>query len=798
MKHITLSILFTTFCIALFAQKDINGKISDTKNSPLEFANVYLFKLQDTSLVKAVFSETDGSYRFERIAKGEYLIAASMVGYEKRYSQPILIDDNDMLINSIDLQLVTSSALLKEVQVTAAKPFIEQQIDKIIVNVANSAISSGGTAMEVLEKVPGVLVVDDKIQLAGKSGVLIYIDGRPSQYTDVAQLLKDMPSSNIEKIELIHTPGAKYDAAGNAGIINIKLKKNVNLGTNGTWNVGAGYGRFYKANTGVSLNHRNGKVNAFGDMSVNSRKSWEQNLFDRTVGDQIYSQDNYQPRTWNGLWMRGGMDYYLNAKNTIGVVATTFFGQGITDQQNYTNILKDNVLQSKFNTDGDIDYQRQNYTANANYRFSDEKSGKEFSMDADYAGYKTDMTTLLNSQILTTSNLVVFEQSLRNLAPNDINIYSYKADYVHPFNKQTRLELGGKTTYATIDNNLGFERWENNEWKNDASQSNRFKYTENVNALYASLGTKWNKWELKGGLRMENTNAKGTNITINQTTPYNYTNLFPSAFLTRMIDSSISVNASYSRRITRPDYEDLNPFRYYLDPLTFKKGNERLQPQYADTYKVGVTYKNQPFINLSYSAFYNVIVDQAPDQQDSIAFIQPYNLARQDNYNIQINHPIPLGKKISGFGSLNINYDNFSSTYLGLDFQNNRWNWFYYAQITAKLPKKTSVELSGFYRYKGIFEGFMNHQPFYMINFGASHTFWKEKAKLRFTINDIFWTMRVKGNINFKNVNVDINTLRESRQARLTFTYTFGNNEIKAAKKRSTGLEEEKGRVKEN
>ncbi len=798
MKKLLLISSLLSICTGLFAQKNIAGKITDAKNTPLEFVNVFLLNAQDTSLVKAIFSETDGSYTFERVAFGTYLVGTSMVGYEKRYSQPIVVNENDMLLENIDLQMIMLPSVLKEVQVVATKPFIEQQIDKIVVNVANSAISSGGTAMEVLEKVPGVLIIDDKISLAGKNGVLIYIDNKPSQYTDVAQLLKDMPSSNIEKIELIHTPGAKYDAAGNAGIINIKLKKNLNLGTNGTLTLGGGYGRFGKANTGINLNHRNGKINAFGDLNLNHRKSWETNVFDRVVGDQIYNQDNYQPRSWNGIWTRAGMDYSIDKKSTLGFVATAFTGAGVTEQENYTNILKNNELQSKFNTDGDIDYKRKNYTANLNYRYETGDNGQEFSMDADFARYNTDMETELNSKVLTTANVVLFEQSLQNLAPNEISIFSAKADYVHPFGKNTKIETGLKTSFATIDNNLIFNKKNNGVFENDATQSNRFQYSENLSAAYASFGTKLNKWEFKGGLRVENTHAKGKNLTLNQTTPYDYINLFPSAFLNRMIDSSISVNASYSRRITRPDYEDLNPFRYYLDPLTFKKGNENLQPQYADTYKIGVTYKNQPFMSLSYSAFYNVIVDQAPDQKDSIAFIQPYNLQRQDNYSIQVNHPIPLGKKISGFGSFNVNYDDYRSAYLGGNFQNSRWTWFYYTQITAKLLKKTSVEVSGFYRHKGIFEGFMRHDPFYMVNFGASHTFWNDKAKLRFTLNDIFWTMRINGRMNYQNVDVTILSLRESRQARLTFSYTFGNSQIKAAKKRNTGLEDEKGRVKEN
>ncbi len=797
MKHLLL-LLVTLFSVSeMNAQKAINGKITDSKNQALEFANVYLCKAKDTSLVKAIFSETDGSFSFEAVAVGTYLIGTSMVGYEKRYSQPIVVDETDMLLQPIDLQMVMLSSVLKEVQIVATKPFIEQQIDKIVVNVSNSAIASGGTAMEVLEKVPGVQIIDDKISLAGKNGVLIYIDGKPSQYTDVAQLLKDMPSSNIDKIELIHTPGAKYDASGNAGIINIKLKRNLNLGTNGTLTMGVGYGRFGKASTGINLNHRNGKINAFADLNLNHRKSWEQNIFDRVVGDQIYNQDNYQPRTWNGLWTRGGMDYFIDSKSTIGFVATAFTGAGLTEQQNDTKILKDNVLQSNFNTDGDIDYKRQNYTANVNYRYNLDKTGQEFSLDADYARYNTDMSTTLNSTLFKTVDTFL-KQNLRNLAPNTILISSFKADYTHPFGKNTKLETGIKTSYATIDNNLVFDKLKNGVWENDATQSNRFQYTENLNAAYASLGSKAGFWEWKAGLRLENTNAKGNNLTLKVATPYKYTNFFPSLFLNRMIDSSIAVNASYSRRITRPDYEDLNPFRYYLDPLTFKKGNETLQPQYADTYKIGVNYKNQPFMSLSYSAFYNVIVDQAPDQQDSIAFIQPYNLQRQDNYGIQVNHPIPLGKSISGFGSFNVNYDDYRSDYLGGSFQNKRWTWFYYTQITAKLPRKTSVELSGFYRHKGIFEGFMRHDPFYMVNFGASHTFWNDKAKLKFTINDIFWTMRINGRMNYQNVDVTILSLRESRQARLSFTYNFGSNEVKTAKKRNTGLEDEKGRIKEN
>ena len=342
MKSIFIILFCLTFTLGLYAQK-ISGRVITDQQKPVEFATVTLLKETDSSMVKSVLSDDLGKYSFDNIARGKYLIAVSMVGSKKTFTQ-VNVDVGDVQVSDIKL---AGGNLLKEVSVITRKPFLEQLPDKLVVNVDGSPSAAGSTALEVLQKVPGLIVSSDKITMIGKGTPSILIDGRTSQYTDITQVLKDMSAANIDKIEVIGNPGAKYDAAGGS-VINIILKRNANLGTNGTFGLSSGMGlynrstnqvdrNFYRLSPSISLNHRKGKLNSFGSYSFLNRNQYERLVLTKVIDGLRSTQQNYTPNDANSHNVKVGFDLYADKKNTFGVIARGFFRDGMREAGNNTN-----------------------------------------------------------------------------------------------------------------------------------------------------------------------------------------------------------------------------------------------------------------------------------------------------------------------------------------------------------------------------------------------------------------------------------------------------------------------------
>jgi hypothetical protein len=336
MKIIFYSLFISFFGLgSSFAQSPQTGKVSgavlEENKKAAEFVTIMLLKAADSSLVKGAVTDVEGKYEFENVAEGKYLVAASMVGYKKLYSKTFAVNESNLQINLPVMQMEMDAKNLKEVVVVGQKPFIEQKLDKTVVNVENSIVSSGGTAMEVLEKAPGVMIdKDDRISLKGKQGVIILIDGKQTYLSaaEVSNMLRNMQSNGIEQIEIITNPSAKYDAAGNSGIINIKLKKNKNMGMNGNLTAGAGYGRLPKSNGSLNLNYRNGKFNVFGNYNYGYNERFNITELDRVVNfmdtTTYFHQYNRRTSRYSNNSYKVGVDYYMNKKNTFGFMANGF------------------------------------------------------------------------------------------------------------------------------------------------------------------------------------------------------------------------------------------------------------------------------------------------------------------------------------------------------------------------------------------------------------------------------------------------------------------------------------------
>lgn len=797
----------------------VSGLVATSAGKPLEFTTMMLLKATDSTMAKGSISDAAGKFAFENVGAGRYMVVAQQIGYRKTYSAPFVVDEAHPAIELPALAMPDESKNLSEVNVVAKKPFIEQQVDRTVVNVENSIVASGNTALEVLEKAPGVTIdrQNDQIQLKGKSGVIVYIDGKQTYLSqqEVSNLLKNTPSDNIATIEIITNPGSKYDAAGNSGIINIKMKKNKNFGTNGTFTLGTGYGWFNnlsggrddlpKFNTSLNLNHRDSKVNLFGNYSYVNRESAQSNEINRVIpfnGTKTYfEQKSYRPNHFVGHSYKAGLDYFISQKSTVGVLVNGFSNNWESDGLNNTLILDENrQVVSRPTTQTYFRNPLTNWTGNLNYKYDFDGKGREWTADADYVRYTGTNLSNLSTTYLNNENVVTQpRQDVRNTMPSTINIMAFKTDYVHPLKNGAKLEAGLKSSFVNADNNTIFDtlQQESRQWLFDASRSNHFKYDENINAAYVNFAGKLGKkLKVQAGLRAEHTRSVGNSITLSQRVERSYLNVFPTLFLSQPLDSTNVLNLSFSRRIDRPDYQNLNPFVYYLDPYTYQQGNPFLRPQYTNSIELTHVYKDAFTTTLGFSRTTDFINRETPRQipERNITYVTPENLGYMDNINLNVSFPVMVAKwwrmqnNVSGY------YQHYQTFYSGVPYEVKLLAYNLYTSNNFTLSKTLSAELSGWYNSASQY-GFYQAQPMGGFTMGVQKKVLDGKGSLKLNINDPFWLNQFRGRAVVQDINFYVGSRWESRRIMLNFTYRFGNQNVKAARQRSSATSAEQGRV---
>ena len=499
---------------------------------------------------------------------------------------------------------------MKEVVVEGKKPFIQKLTDRIVVNVDNSIISAGSSAMDVLERSPGVNIdQNDVISLRGKQGVIIMIDGKPTPMTgtDLANYLKGLPSSTIDRIDIITNPSAKYDAAGNSGIIDIHMKKDQRLGANGTLTASYGQGIYSKTNAGATFNYRDKKVNVFGNYSYSYRKGLNHLILDRNfysngVFDGEDKKDNYTTFPLNFNLARLGADFFIDKKTIIGFVVNSNFIDFHNLNTNNSTVI-DNQKQPSytFQTHQNGSTGNTNTIGNVNFKHTFDSTGKELTADLDYGVY--------NSKALSNNATQYFKLDGTHLQPDYIllgnqhgklTLKTGKADYVNPLKKGAKLEAGFKTSDVSSDNDAKFFDASSGTPQNDTTKTNHFLYEEYNNAGYLNFSKEYTKFNIQLGLRGEATKLKTYQVMGNIHFDSSYFQLFPSAFFNYKLTKDQTVGLSVSRRIDRPNYSSLNPFLFLIDVSTYNTGNTALLPQLTWSYEVNYTVKNLNFA-LSYS-----------------------------------------------------------------------------------------------------------------------------------------------------------------------------------------------------
>ena len=814
-KLSTLLSIAILFSYVIRAQNGrITGSVKDASMKGIHSATVSLFKLTDSSVAKYVATGKDGQYEFLGIAYGIYFVSVSNVGYAKTASAPFEVSSSNSTINVPDLLVREQAKDLSSVTVTAKKPFIEARPDKTIVNVDASPTSAGATVLELLEKSPGITVDNDgNISLRGKAGVIIMIDGKPTYLssTDLANLLKNMPASQLEQIEIMTNPSAKYDASGNSGIINIKTKKGRAAGFNGSIMAGITTSLFKtgdalyvipKSQNSINFNYRKNKWNFFGNYNPNiyngrGNLNIERKFFEDNGSLAGYSDVATKFKFGNNNHsLKVGVDFFADKKNTYGIVASGFMFNGHPTPVT-VNTLSDanHVMTSSMVslTENRIDFN--NFSGNFNYRHVFDTAGSELTVDLDYIGYRNTSNMLLTTEFYDNMNQQTSDPLfLKGHLPSDINIYSIKSDYTHPF-KGGRLEAGIKSSYVKNDNVVDYQRLDVDKWIPD-SRSNHFIYDENINAAYVTLNKQFKKWTLQGGLRVENTIAKGYQVTNDSTFKRNFTDLFPNVYATYTVNEKNSLTLSYGRRITRPNYQDLNPFTYFLDSLSYRQGNPYLLPQFTNNIELSHTFKGKIITTLNYNNTTDVISQIfKQNSQTKIVYFTSDNVAKFINMGISITAPVTITKWWNTNFFTNVYNNHYKGIYNSEPLDMSYTSFMVNITNTFTIKQGFSLELSGFYRGKGVDQLTIN-QPIYQMSIGGQKNILKNKATVRLNIRDPFAWQEYRGLTEYGNIYAKIRSKFDVRQVTLNFTYRFGKNiQQPPQRRRNSGTLDEQNRV---
>lgn len=777
----------------------ITARVVDQQAQAIPYATVTLSRLSDSLLIKTGITNEAGYFQLKNVRNADYLLRVSYIGLQAFTTQ---INNLNADLDLETLVLAPATEALDEVKLISKKPLVQVLADKTVFNVESSLAATGSNSWELLRMAPG-LIIDNNggIILEGKTGVQFYFDGKPSLLSgdDLKMYLESLQSDSISSIEIITQPSSKYDAAGSAGIINIIFKKDKNLGTNASVSGSFTYGDRARYSSSALFNNRNKTGNLYGNYS-NGFGDYVSFLYlFRTQNNTQFDARTETIYNYNNNNLRLGYDWFINSKNTLGILvngntANTFTNndsrtpiRDLNSASNDSILIAQNRNQSKTT----------NYNANLNYKYQD-TLGTLLNIDADYGNYENTRDAFQPNFYFDPSESTILNQSItRQLTPKNIEIASFKTDYEQNLAGGVAA-TGFKISRVETDNIFDFFDKINGQFILNQEQSNTFSYTEIIRAAYINYNRRWEKWNLQLGLRVENTRSDGklesAQNNVNNRVKRNYTNWFPSGGLTYQLNPKNQFAITYSKRIQRPDYASLNPFEYKIDELSSSRGNPFLQPQYTDNLKLSHTYNYTLTTALSYSYVTDFFAQVTQADGENKNFISPQNIANQEVINLSISYP----KKIKDWWNLYLSLNAYASSYKATneDFVSiNQETLSLYAQNTFNLPADIQMEVSGWYSSPSVWAGTYNTRSLGSLNVAFQKKFLNENLNARLAFNDILYTSPWQGTTRYGVVFIEGRGGSDSRTVTFSLNYKFGNQNVKNARKRDMGLDEEAARV---
>ncbi len=790
------------------AQTDsaISGIVVMENGSPVEFASVAL-QDADGKGIKGTLTDSLGRFSFPALQHGRYRVKISNMGYITHHTDVIQISIQHRVIGLGRLKLIEDAQTLNAVNISVQKKVIEQSIDKMTINVENSILSEGNTALELLQRVPGVKVDDEgKISLKGRAGVNVMINGKLTYLSpaELSVLLKGTNSASVSKIELMANPSAKYDAAGNAGIINIVMKKNQMKGLNGSLAVNGGLGRKARYGSGFNLNYKNAGFNLYGSYNYAYRGETEYLDFSRRFYNNGHVAGNYdrisnqhtetnEPLNTNNF--RVGMDVDLDPQNAIGFLVNGNIGKYLHDSKT-SNILQSQqgIIQSDMATTNYDQQHWSNLTYNLNYLHKFKKEARTFSADVDFAS--NSFTSRLNLDTYTAPDVSAPAQTSnrKGYVPAKTDVYVGKVDYTDQLGKAIKIESGLKSSFITSDNNLVYQNLTDGAWVYDPAGSNYFKYKEQIHAAYLNLNREFKSFTLQLGLRGEYTHTLGNQVTTGSLIKRNYFQLFPNLALNKTAGENNQFQLAYSRRVQRPDYGDLNPFRVFRDPLLYYEGNPYLTPELTQNIVLSHTFKSKYTTALNYSRTTDVIT-WVSGQIDNLntTYERPQNLKSLVNYGVSFTGQTNYFSWWTATNFANI----YNNIYRGGEdsgaFKNSQVSFTINTQNSFKLGGGYSAELNAYYHSKSVY-GISTEKSYHSVSAAFQKNLLKDKVSLKLLVNDIFQSSQYKQITRYQNIDMYSHVNVDGRRVMLSFSYRFGNSF--STKERKRGNDDIQNRVK--
>lgn len=787
--------IFLLLIPSSYAQS-IQGYLIDGEGSPLPYATVQL-QNSDSSIVKVETTKLNGQFQFSNLQKKSYRVIFTFVGYES-VERNVNLKTGAGIIGKVTMKSISTE--LGEVTISAEKPMIQIEPDKTVFNVDKQLSTTGDNGIELLRKAPGLQVDnDDNIILEGKQGILVYINGKQSylQGQDLTNYLRSLRAEEIEKVEIITQPSSKFDAAGSAGILNIVLKREKGLGTKGTLTNSLTYGDFFRNSTTLNVNHRSKKFALFGIASHYDGTNG--GFFDikRIQNGIVLDGETDSERSGLNDRLNVGGDYYISDYSTISLNLNGSRNYNDSKSTSVTDIFSEgsNSIDSILRAPNVDESETYNITTNLNYTYKD-TSNRIFSIDLDYVYFNRDQETAQPNFYVNPNDESVLSQNINfQETPIDIDVYSAKTDYEQDFMGGT-LGVGAKVSQVNTNNVFNFFNVLSGQNSLDSNRSNSFDYEERIIAGYFNYKFKVKKINFQVGLRAEHTNSDGvlTAFTTqnNRTVKRDYLNWFPSGGMSYSPNRNNSLALVYSRRIARPNYENLNPFESQINELSFRKGNPFLQPQFTENFKISNTYKYRLTTSLTYSYVSDFFAEVTEADGEKRGFIQTQNVADQQVVNFSVSYPFKVKEWWNVYVSSYAYYTNFTANnpaFIPID----RFVYGGFGSSTFSLPKSYKLEISGWYSSPSIWRGTFKTKSIGSLGIAMSKSYKNWTGKLSF--NDVLFTSPWRAENDFAGVSISGTGGNDSRSVTLFLSYAFGHKDVKVNRRKSSGSEEEQNRI---
>ncbi len=775
----------------------ITGKITEkTSNAPISYAIVSI--KDNGKVISGANTDDKGEFTIKNLALKSYTIEIQYIGFRKYIGSAILSENKKEA--SFKVSLEEEATQLKGVNIVSERSTIEQKIDRKVITVGKDLTTAGASASDIMNNIPSVNVDQDgKLSLRGNENVRVLIDGRPTNI-DPAQLLKQIPSTSIKKIELITNPSAKYNPEGMSGIINIILHKNANTGFNGSFSGGITFGETAKYNQSLDMNYKVGKVNFFGNGGRNFGTYFNDGKIARLDQDLVQRLDISNEN--DSFLYKVGMDYLIDDHNTLSFYTTQNKADG-------TGNVNTNI---DYNNGGTIDkilqkstYEGPNQTGTYNlaYKHIFKKEGHTLDVEANFNDYKETQRASFDTETTTTNNsnsTIFFKDNIKDAQ----KLSTFNIDYVNPIDEKSTLEAGAEARITRTENNYST----GNPLVAPADQQSNYTYDIDIYSAYATFGQKFKKISYQVGARFESYKV-ATNLNRGKTTfDDDYITVYPSAYLTYNLNEKNTLQLSYSRRVDRPGLEQTKPIREFATPLVTSFGNPELLPQFTNSIEVNYT-KVLTKGSITAGVFVRSINDQIsrilyPDENDPSGQRQILTYTNFDN-NTASGFEVSANYKITKWWDIQPAIDFSSIKQQGVVFQfdpttntskplernvtvsafNGRLN------SNFKANKRLSFLLFGFYR--GSVDGLQNNsKEMYKIDSGARYTLLDNKMNISVRFNDMFNTMRYAFDAEYPYPQTGEFTW-ESRTVYLGVTYGFGGGKNKSLQRKQRDDNTNKG-----